>query len=148
MDSLPAPTPAGQEPIDATTLLTPAHLADLRASGLSDASVAAAGFRSCSDPALLAMLLKYKSQRPARDLGSCLLIPFREPDGSQMTHAGLDHTPVSYVRVKPEHPPTFADKATGKERAAKYLTAKGAPVRVYFPTGCPPTSPTPRRAAF
>ncbi len=138
MDSLPTPTPAGQEPIDATTLLTPAHLADLRASGLSDASIAAAGFRSCSDAALLARLLKYKSQQPARDLGSCLLIPFREPSGSQMTHAGLDHAPVSYVRVKPERSPEFTDEATGKKRLAKYLTAKGAPVRVYFPHGLPP----------
>ena len=138
MDTPPAPPPGGQGPLDPAKLLTPAHLADLRKSGLSDATVAAAGLCSCSEPALLSRLLRYKGRRPAAALGSCLLIPFREPDGTPMRHADLDGQPIDYVRVKPEHPPIYTDEATGKERAAKYLTAKGAPVRVYFPPGLPP----------
>ena len=71
-------TPGGGNDGRIETLL-PRHLADLRASGLSDDQIRACGFFSATDPATVAKLLGWKT--PATRLGPCLCIPFPGPDG-------------------------------------------------------------------
>ena len=63
-----------------TTTLFPAHLADLRRSGLTDETIAAAGIRSEHNRRKLASLLNRKdwSQR----LGSAMVIPYFDADGA------------------------------------------------------------------
>lgn len=99
------------------TFLLPQHLADLRASGLSDVQVSAASLYSESDPAAVAALLHWK--RPATNLGSCLCFPFVSTDGA----------PLGHVMVKPDRP----REKDGK--AVKYESPAGTPMRAYFPPG-------------
>ncbi len=89
--------------------LTPKHLADLRASGLTDATIAACGFHSLTDAGAIAQVLNW--QYPAKKLGPCLAIPFRDADGK----------PTGYVRLKPDQ----SRQSDGK--AAKYESPAGAP---------------------
>jgi hypothetical protein len=113
MPSLPAERKKGNGG-DPPRLL-PQHLADLRASGLSDAQIAACGFYSEPDPAAVATLLGWT--KPARALGPCLCLPFVGPDGK----------PTAYVRVKPDRP---RDK-DGK--TVKYESPLRKPNRAYVP---------------
>ncbi|MBP3956715.1 DUF3854 domain-containing protein [Gemmata sp. G18] len=112
MDSVP--NDRGSEEHGSPALL-PQHLGDLRASGLSDAQVRAAGVYSEPDPEAVAALLGWK--HPAAALGPCLCFPFFDPSG----------TPVGHVMVKPDHP----RQKNGK--AIKYESPLGKPLRAYFP---------------
>ena len=58
----------------------PHHLAELRASGLTDATVAAAGIRSEANYNALAALLNWR-KLPKR-IAPAIVFPFRRPDGS------------------------------------------------------------------
>jgi len=98
-------------------MLYPHHLQDLRASGLSDDTIQAAGFYSESSHVKLATLLNRK--RWDRKLGSALVIPFKD-DGGQ----------VVLVRVKPDNRP----QRNGKP-GPKYLSPSGSTLRVYVPPG-------------
>lgn len=97
--------------------LLPRHLADLRASGLTDEQIRVCGFYSCSDTVALARLLGRKNRRVVAALGPCLCIPFPNADGS----------PSGYVRCKPDAPRV----ADGKP--VKYESPVGTPNRAYFP---------------
>ena len=99
--------------------LTPRHLADLRASGLSDQQIAACGFHSLQATASVQKALAWK--RYNGELGDCLCIPFVDATGK----------PSGYVRLKPDRP------RKGKEdgKAIKYESPKGASNRAYFPPG-------------
>src|SRR5205085_4503303 len=87
--------------------LSPRHRADLGQSGLTAATIAACGFYTEDDPAAVGRLLNWRG--PARTLGSCLVIPFANPDG---TRSG-------FARVKPDTPREKAGKPV------KYETPKG-----------------------
>jgi hypothetical protein len=94
-------------------LLTPQHLADLRASGLSDDTIHAAGLYSVTDADTVKQLLGWKWS--AAKLGSCLVFPFAQDGG--------------YTRVKPDRP------RMSHGRVAKYEAPAGQPNRAYFPPG-------------
>jgi hypothetical protein len=96
--------------------LLPQHLEDLRRSGLSDETIRACGFFSLADPKRVSELLRW--QRPARQLGPCLAIPFRGPSGLN-----------GYVRLKPDRP----RKAKQDGKPVKYESPLGLPNRLYVP---------------
>jgi hypothetical protein len=96
--------------------LLPRHLEDLRRSGLSEEQIAACGFYSCSDPARVAELLRWRS--PAKLLGSCLVIPFPGAPG--------------YARVKPDSPRQDR-KSPGK--VIKYESPLRSANRAFIPPG-------------
>ena len=97
--------------------LLPQHVADLRKSGLSDATIAACGFCSLQAPASVQNALRWK--RYNGELGACLAIPFQDVAGK----------PTGYTRLKPDNP--RKSKETGKP--IKYESPKGLPNRAYFP---------------
>jgi putative DNA primase/helicase len=99
------------------TRLTPRHLADLRASGLSDEQIIACGFYSLQAPESIRQRLQWKKYDGS--LGDCLCIPFM----------GLDGKPTGYSRLKPDRP--RQQKEDGKP--VKYESAKGAKNRAYLP---------------
>jgi hypothetical protein len=93
------------------------HLADLHRSGLSDATIAACGFYSISDPVQINTYLRW---RGGERFGPCLAIPFRDRQGKTN----------GYVRLKPDKPRKDKD---GKP--VRYESAKGQCNRAYFPPG-------------
>ena len=100
--------------------LTAAHLADLRASGLSDDQIAACGFRTVTDTDEIRDLLNWGNS--AGSLGDCLVIPF----------AGADGKRTDYCRLKPDCPRELDGKT------AKYESPKGELNRAYIPPGTVP----------
>lgn len=111
------PPPTNGVPINGKPLpLFPAHLAELRASGLSDDTIRAAGIYSESDRRKLASLMNNKNWSAKR--GSAIVYPYHDESGA-----------VVLNRVKPDLAPQI------KGKSAKYLSPSGAPVRVYFPPG-------------
>lgn len=99
----------------AASKLTDAHLADLRCSGLTDETIAAAGIRSLSAANVQALFGR-------DDVGSGLAIPYAGCTFS-------DGTP--YVRVSLDVPLLIGD------REARYLTRKGERNRLYIPSILP-----------
>jgi putative DNA primase/helicase len=97
--------------------LTPKHLADLRASGLSDQQISRCGFYSLQTAAGVQRILAWKRYDGA--LGDCLAFPF----------FGADGKPTGYSRLKPDK--SRKDKKTGKP--IKYESPKGVSNRAYFP---------------
>jgi hypothetical protein len=93
-------------------LLAPAHLEDLRRSGLTDATIRAHFIRSVP-PAMVRGLLGFDPD----GLVSALAFPFRSPAGGFMDHLA--------VKVFP----TLRD---ARGHTVKYLQRKGAPPRLYF----------------
>jgi putative DNA primase/helicase len=94
----------------------PHHLAHLRASGLSDATITAAGIRSETSPEALAALLGWR--RPSKGLAPAIVFPFVDSQGRN-----------GYARVRPDTPRTLAGKSV------KYESPRGLPNQVYIPPG-------------
>jgi hypothetical protein len=94
--------------------LLPQHLADLRASGLSDDTIRRCGFHSVITPTQVTRLLRWRGR--AKALGACLAIPFTQAPG--------------YVRLKPDNP-----RRDRRGKAVKYESPVGRPNRAYFPPG-------------
>lgn len=110
--------PVKIEPAILSARLTDEHLAELRASGLSDETIRASQIYSLRTPAEVAAALGRKTWRTG---GGGIAFPFFMPDG---THAG--------VRVKPDNPRIPTRK--GREgKPVKYDQRKGTPVAIYFP---------------
>src|SRR5262245_34902296 len=103
----------------ATHSLTPQHLADLRASGLSDQQIAACGFHSLQVPGIIQEVLRWT--RYTGELGDCLAIPFFDADGKT----------TGYTRLKPDRP----RKRESDGKSIKYESPKGISNRAYFPPG-------------
>ena len=115
----PTPTAGGDGPNQTTAVelpLLPAHLAELRASGLSDEIIRAAGIYSETDRSKLAEITNRSSW--SAKLGSAIVFPYRDKAGD-----------VVLRRLKPDFPPMV------KGKPAKYLSPSGAAVRVYLPPG-------------
>lgn len=89
--------------------LAPAHLANLRASGLTDKTILGHYIRSVP-PAMIRPLLGLDSPR----IISAALFPFRSPAGGFMDHVSMK---------------VFPPLADGE---VKYLQPRGAPPRLYF----------------
>jgi hypothetical protein len=101
----------------AATRLLPHHHAALRARGLTDPTITAAGLRSETSKDKLAALLKWK--RPGKTLAPAIVIPFTGADGSN-----------GYSRVRPDIP-----RRDRNGKAVKYESPRGEPNRVYLPPG-------------
>jgi Domain of unknown function (DUF3854) len=99
--------------------LLPQHLADLRASGLSDEQILRCGFYSLQCPASIETVLRWKDYNG--ELGHCLAVPFVDADGR----------PTDYCRLKPDRP----RKAKGDGKPIKYESPKGVSNRPFFPPG-------------
>lgn len=99
------------------TRLTPAHLADLRKSGLSDEQIERCAYSSLQAPESIRQRLGWAKYDGA--LGDCLAIPFFDAAGK----------PMGYCRLKPDRP--RRQKEDGKP--VKYESPKGAKNRAYFP---------------
>ncbi len=95
--------------------LLPHHVKDLRASGLSDGTIKAAGIFSEQNHQRIASILNRKTW--SRKSGPALVFPFKDETGV-----------VVLQRVKPDNPQTRNGKP------AKYLSPSGSSVRAYIPT--------------
>lgn len=115
---IPAPHELNKHDVDASLDLAPDHLADLRRSGLTDATIRAAGIRTERDARQVRTLLNWSGASP-KELGPCLVLPYFQPDGSR----------DGYVRIKPSRP--RKDRKTGK--SIKYEAPKGSTNRLYLP---------------
>ncbi len=104
-------------PISERTL-SPEHLSQLRASGLSDETIAAAGLYSLGDSAQISRLLS----RPRWTQGEVLVFPYLLP--------GRDE-PV-FCRVRPSRPRIEVRK-NGRERTIKYEQPRHTSIVPYFP---------------
>lgn len=114
---IPPSESAGKNGSDRPGDLDPEHLADLRRSGLTDATIYAAGLYTERDPIAIGRLLGRKG--PAHMFGSCLAFPFRDAAGNVN----------GYTRFKPSRP------RTKDARPVKYESPIGKPNRAYFPPG-------------
>lgn len=106
--------------------LLPHHLAELRASGLSDAMIRAAGIRSESNYEALAAILNWRKY-PGK-LAPAIVFPFVDAAGRN-----------GYTRVKPDRP------RVSKGKAVKYESPKGRPNEIYLPPGMAGVLASPRR---
>ena len=95
-------------------MLEPHHVADLRRSGLSNATILAAGFWSASSEEVYLALRR-------RDVGAALEMPYPSLNGHPC-----------FSRFKPDQPPV-----NGDGRPCKYLTAAGAGNRLYISPNIP-----------
>lgn len=99
-------------------MLNDTHLAELRASGISDELIEASGIRSVNSREAHE-ILKWNAGSGSRDM-SGLALPFR-----------ANGEPVAeYTRIKPDNPRTNRD---GKP--VKYESPRGKSNRAYFPPG-------------
>src|SRR5262249_55293907 len=82
--------------------LLPHHRDDLRTkSGLSDATIDAAGLFSITDADRVNELLgNYLSTKTVRAMGACLAFPFLDAEGKQITFANGDGTLHPFIRLK------------------------------------------------
>jgi putative DNA primase/helicase len=93
--------------------LLPHHLQELRASGLNDGTIIAAGVKSETDYRILAAYLK-RTKYPAKN-GPAIVFRFFDSTGE-----------VVFRRVKPDNPPKY----NGKKQ--KYLQPSGVPCLPYI----------------
>lgn len=114
------------------------QLEDLRASGLSDETIRAAGLYHAVGKHV-SELLRWDSETPNR-LKACLCIPYRDAGGNPIPLRDKDGAPLAdkdgstlnFTRIKPGKP--RADK--GKKGFRKYESPLGvSPVPPYFPLG-------------
>jgi hypothetical protein len=90
----------------------PAHLADLRKSGLSDETIRAQKITDVPPDAIVRLL-----EFPAPKVTSAYLLPFPDPRGGWMDH----------IRMK------VFPSITTEDGTIKYLQPKRSGVRIYFP---------------
>ena len=100
------------------TNILPQHLADLRKSGLTDATITAAALFSETSVAKVKALLDTKAFS-SRCL-PCLVFPFTDAEGRN-----------GYCRIRPDHPRQSGGKPV------KYESPRGQPNQVYLPPGVP-----------
>ena len=96
--------------------LFPNHVLELRDSGLTNATIEAAGIYSEANVDKIARILDWKSW--LRKNGHVMVIPYHDAAGD-----------VVLRRLKPVRPVKFGSNS------AKYLSPKGSGIRAYFPPG-------------
>jgi putative DNA primase/helicase len=96
--------------------LLPHHLAELRASGLSDAMIRASGIHSEANYETLAAILNWPKY-PGK-MAPAIVFPFVDAAGRN-----------GYTRVKPDRP------RVSKGKPVKYESPKGRPNEIYLPPG-------------
>jgi len=97
--------------------LLPHHLAELRASGLSDETIRATGILSQDNYVALATILNWR--RLPKKLAPAIVFPYFDADGSR----------TGYCRIKPDRPRFYARKPV------KYESPRGRSNEAYFPPG-------------
>jgi putative DNA primase/helicase len=112
------PHPNGRSEPEGPAQLAHNHLADLRASGLTAETIAAARFRTVAGDEVNKIL----RWRAAEKLGPCLYFPYLDSDGS----------PIGFGRVKPDRPRP-EKRADGSVRLTKYEQPLGVGLRIYVP---------------
>jgi hypothetical protein len=130
---------AAEAGIDTATglRLAPSHLADLRKSGLTDATIRACGFYSVAGFRVRELLGWDTTKKDS--LGDCLAIPYRDADGNPIPLRREGGSPIQsnkgeplyHTRLRPDRP--RAPK--GRKGPCKYESRIGAPVLPYFPPG-------------
>lgn len=98
--------------------LSDKHVAELRGSGLSWATIERFAFRTEADPKVINDLLRRKD---GAKLGLCLLLPYFKLDGAMV---------AGYVRAKPDFPPIGKGE---NAKPAKYLAPAKSSIHTYFP---------------
>lgn len=101
---------------DRNTQLAPAHREELHESGLTDATIEAAGIRTISGTKISDRL----GWKPKK---------FTWGDGIEFPFLDADGNPTGFCQVKPTHPRSSAGKTV------KYETPRGPATRAYFPPG-------------
>jgi putative DNA primase/helicase len=119
----PAPSPHFA---DSLPRLLPHHLAELRKSGLTDATIKAAGIYSEAVYDKLGAIVNWKKY--PKKMGPGMVYPFTDADGRN-----------GYARFKPDHPRVVGGKSV------KYESPKGQPNQVYLPPGVAQALPDPGR---
>ncbi len=104
------------EPADSLPGLLPHHLAELRNSGLSDATISAAGIYSEDNYERLASLLNWG--RVSKRMAPALVFPFVNAEGQN-----------GYSRIKPDTPRKLGGKPI------KYESPRGRSNEIYLPPG-------------
>lgn len=112
----PAESQLGNGANPAPRPISPSHREELAKSGITADVACEAGIYSEFDPRKVSALLGWKGA--AKQLGTCLVFPFFNPDG----------TATGYARLKPRTPRKGKD---GKAR--KYEAPAGVASRAYFP---------------
>jgi hypothetical protein len=101
--------------------LSEQHVEQLRASGLNDETIEAAGLRTVTDARVIKKLLHWERKQ---EIGPCLAFPYPTAEGVRGN---------GYVRLRPDKPRQDKD---GKP--VKYESPKGVPLHAYFPpVTCP-----------
>jgi len=100
--------------------ISPTHLTELTASGITPEMAIAAGLYTESDPSAVSKLLNWN--KPAKSLGPCLVFPYFDQDGK----------PLGYHRLKPTHP-RMEQKKDGSSKPIKYEAPRGVPNRLFIP---------------
>ena len=95
----------------------PHHLAELRRSGLTDATIRAAQIQSQADCNALAAILGWRKYRKA--MGAALVFPYTDDQGRN-----------GYTRIKPDRP-----RKDRNGKPIKYESPRGQPNQVYIPPG-------------
>ena len=96
--------------------LLPQHLADLRKSGLTDATIKAAGI--VSEFSLMKVKALLDTKQFAQRCLPVLVFPYKDAEGRN-----------GYCRIKPDHPRTSGGKLV------KYESPRGQPNQIYIPPG-------------
>lgn len=104
-------------PADHILGLHPNHLADLRRSGLTDATIKAAGLRSESDCVKLAGIINAEFYK--KSMGSALVFPYFDANGQN-----------GYSRIKPDRP-----RKDHNGKLVKYEAPRDTPNQMYLPPG-------------
>ena len=97
--------------------ILPHHLAELRRSGLTDATIRAAQIHSQADCNALGAILGSRKYRKA--MGAALVFPYTDDQGRN-----------GYTRIKPDRP-----RKDQNGKPIKYESPRGQPNQVYIPPG-------------
>ena len=111
MDSVRPPGPPARSQV-----LLGHHRQQLQSSGLSEDTIKIAGLYSETNHLRIRSLLGC-SEKTAKSLGACLVIPFYDVDGRN-----------GYARIRPDNP-----RRDRNEKAVKYESPRGEPNAVYIP---------------
>jgi hypothetical protein len=118
---------------DGKVRLCPEHLADLRASGLTDETIAASGvYTVIGGDAIRSILGTHLSMRTANKMGACLAFPYQDQRGNPMTFRNPNGAIRPFIRLKPLKP---RDDKKKSGKSIKYESPIGAPCLAYIPPG-------------
>lgn len=118
MSILPDPLPSAKTVVTVCPSLSASHLAELRASGLTDDTIRAAGHYTETVHGIIAKMLGWKSYKG--QYGDALVFPFFSASGNRLN---------DYQRLK------FSKPRTKDGKLVKYESPLSKPNRPYFPPG-------------